>query len=280
MTSFDDWRPVRRLLRDYIRDLDALVDDLLPASLTPEAVLSRLDAITRTEAFSEAANAIAKRMVTGVAVNNAKSWRAAARKSTRSREIYSALRDELNGPVGFKVQQMIRENAQQIRSIPPHLAERTTKYISQREMQGARAEVIEKELRGKLPGLAKSKVRLIARTEVGKSETAITRARAENIGLNYFQWQTAEDGRVRKSHRHLDQVLVAWGDLPQPEALIGEKSTLGKGAPGEFPNCRCVALPLVSLDEIKWPARVYTSGRIVRMTRAEFARRNSLPIAA
>jgi len=38
-------------------------------------------------------------------------------------------------------------------------------------------------------------------------------------------------------------------------------------APAE---CRCDALPLASLDEVKWPAKVYRNGRIERMSRKQF----------
>ena len=72
------------------------------------------------------------------------------------------------------------------------------------------------------------------------------------------------------SHRPLDGVLVNWHDPPSPEALAREKSYFGKYHPGTVFNCRYLALPLVSLDEVRFPARVYTGGRIKRVSRTRF----------
>lgn len=94
---------------------------------------------------------------------------------------------------------------------------------------------------------------------------------AQSIGIEWYQWATSEDARVRRSHRKMNHVLVAWRDPPSPEALIGEKSP-GRYHAGELEGCRCVSLPVTSLDLISWPARVYTGGRIIRMSKGQFQR--------
>ena len=121
-----------------------------------------------------------------------------------------------------------------------------------------------------MPGLAESRIKLIARTEVSRSETALTRARAEDLDIQAYVWETVRDQRVRFSHKNLQGVIVFWDDPPQPEELIGEHTTLSKGNAGEFPNCRCLCAPLVSMQEVTWPARVFHNGRIHRMTWAAF----------
>lgn len=266
---FPDWN---RLVRLYEAEILSLMG---PVS-TPE----KLMLVASSPKFQEAAWRVAQHMATGVVKANARSWRTAAMKSTRAREIYKALRSEIeHGPVGQTVQAVVARNAELIRSLPIDVAQRVTQYIATEQQKGQRAEVIENELRRRLPELTKSRIRLIARTEVGKSETALTRARAERIGAHWFQWATSHDQRVRPSHRNLDGVLVKWEDPPSPEELIGEKS-YGHYAPGEIFNCRCVSLPLISLDEIAWPARCYLNGRISRFTRAEFTRAVGIPLAA
>jgi hypothetical protein len=45
-------------------------------------------------------------------------------------------------------------------------------------------------------------------------------------------------------------------------------------------NCRCVSLPLISLDEISWPARVHQHGNIRYMTRAAFRAYSGIEEAA
>ena len=86
------------------------------------------------------------------------------------------------------------------------------------------------------------------------------------------------DGRTRKSHRGMADVIVFWNDPPAPEDLFpiyGEngkkyKNTLGNYHAGCCPNCRCVPSPLIFKDDLKFPVKVYTNGKIVSMNKGEF----------
>lgn len=220
----------------------------------------------------EFAESIAQSMVTAVRVRNAQGWRAAANESTQSRLIHRLLRQELSGPVGREVERLVRANASLIRTLPTDIAAKTNAFVAAQQRRGLRSETIAKQLQERLPEMRAASVRLIARTETAKAETAVTQARAESIGIGWYEWHTSEDGRVRLSHRKMDGVLCKFSDPPAPEALIGDKSSLGHYAPGSCPNCRCLALPLVSLDEVSWPHRVYANGAITRMTRPQFLR--------
>lgn len=221
---------------------------------------------------NELAERIARSMVTAVRVRNAQGWRAAANESTKSRLIHRLMQQELSGPVGREMERLVRQNASLIRTLPSDIAEKTNAFIASQQRRGIRSETIAKALQGRLPEMRAASVRLLARTETAKAETAVTQARAESLGIGYYEWRTSEDGRVRFSHKKMDGVLCKFSDAPAPEALAGEKSTLGHYAPGGCPNCRCLALPLVSLDEVSWPHRVYHNGSIIRMTRAQFQR--------
>jgi SPP1 gp7 family putative phage head morphogenesis protein len=239
-----------------------------------------LRALLKNKTFQAEADRVAQRMTQAVTVANAKSWREAAMKGSNSRRIFEALRRELEGtPVGNEVQRIVRENAQLIQSLPLSVAQTVTEFVSKEQQKGKRSAEIEKELRTRIPQLTASRIRLIARTEVGKAESAVTRARSEDLDIDWFQWLSAEDQRVRPSHKNMDKVLARWIDLPSPELLVGEKN-YGKYAPGCTFNCRCVGNPVVSLDEISWPARVYFSDSITRMTRAQFSRQFGLQRAA
>lgn len=266
---FPSWQ---RLVRLYEQELSSLMG-------TPPTV-ERLYAISNSRKFQESAWRVAEHMVNGVAKANAASWREAAMKNSRARQIYESLRKELLSGPGHAVRRIVAQNASLIRSLPLDLAEKTTAYVAREQQKGRRASEIEKELRQRLPELTKSKVRLIARTEVSKSETALTRARSEEIGIKFYVWETSRDSRVRPSHRNMNSVIVSWNSPPAPEALIGQKSTLGHYHAGSCPQCRCVALPLISLDEIAFPARAYLNGSIRRISRAEFTRAVGVPLAA
>jgi len=272
VTSFDDKNPIKRILGAYQRDLTNYVDEFLPVSFRDIPGLA--------PAFEERARQIASRMILRVVQVNARSWREAARRTMQGRKIYEALLGDLRGPVGRGVEQIIAQNAQLISSIPDKLRVETSRYALEQYARGTRSEEVAKQVKRRFPQLAKARVDLIARTEVSKASTAITKARSEDIGISIYQWSTSEDARVRLSHRLMDKVIVYWSDAPSPEALVGEKSSLGHYHAGDCPNCRCTPLPVVDLREIAWPARMYAGGRIQRVTLAQFKRLNSLPIAA
>src|SRR6185312_11504719 len=255
----DHWKPTQRTMLDYARSIRRLLTDFLVDVQSP----SDLYNIAANGRFSMLADEVAHRMVAQAAVRNARSWKYAARQAMRSREIYQALEIEMSGPVGYAVRRMVQENASLIRSIPGDLARRMTKHITERQQSGVRAETISEELRKWLPHIAKSKANLIARTETARAETAFTRARAENLGLTHYQWLSAEDSRVRKSHRLMDKVLVRFDDPPSPEALAHEHSTLGKYNAGAAPNCFTEDTKVVSHSGIKTLWRAPYGGDII-----------------
>ena len=278
--NYNDWRPIHRNTQMYLHDLEAFVQEFIPWSILsgyqPELLLP---APFDEGLIAKAAERIARRMITGVAVTNARSWREAALRSLQGRRIAFGLQAEMRGVVGLRVNELIQKNAKLIQGLPEYLAQRVTAYVAREQRAGTRSAAIAKALHEKLPGFAKSRVKLIARTEVGKAESAITEARSEKLGLHWYEWATSEDQRVRPGHRKLATVLVAWSDPPAPEALAGETSQ-GHYHPGCIYNCRCLSLPLVSLDEVRWPHKLYHHGRIDYVGRAEFERWNRIDQAA
>ena len=209
------------------------------------------------------------KMVTQLFKDGGRNWKEAARKNSRGRAIYEALRFELQGRMGGEFAYQVRRNAEIIRTLPLDISRNITKYISEEAIKGRRASDIAFEIQQKFPHESRAKARLIARTEVSKTSTALTKSRAEDIGLNWYVWRTSEDQRVRTSHEHMDDVVVSWRDKPSPEALIGKRN-LGKYDAGCIFNCRCYPEVLVNIDDIKWPHKVYRNGRIQTMTRNQF----------
>jgi hypothetical protein len=67
-------------------------------------------------------------------------------------------------------------------------------------------------------------------------------------------------------------VLVSWRDPPSPEELAGEEKTYGKYHAGEIFNCRCEPLPLIEAEDVSWPHKVYTGGKIRMLGLKEFKR--------
>lgn len=265
----------RRIEVEFRRAIENLLLTRLniPPGATISEILDRISEVIRTETnFEKLGLLFSRRMVGQVKAINARSWREAARKAGRGQEIYASLRAELAGKIGERVNELVEENAQLISTIPQDIRESVAREIARLEQEGLRPNSIAEYIRLRIPKLAQSRAALIARTETAKAVTALTQARSEDLGIEWYQWLTAKDQRVRPAHKVFEKVLVRWEDPPAPEAFVRINSTLGRYNAGEAPNCRCVAIPVVDLDLITWPARVYRRGRIERMTRGRFAR--------
>lgn len=273
-------RPTR-IENIYRVELDRLFDKYfnLPTATTLGEINARLVEFAHARNFFSAfGQTMAKRMITMVVKENTTSWRLAASKASNGRIIHQMLRRDLDARtiVGARVNYLIEQNSHLISTVPENIQFKLAKWIQEQQVKGLRSEHILRQLQPKFHNLRTYEIRRIARTEVAKADTAITRARAESIGLNWYQWQTSEDARVRLSHRKMDLVLINWNDAPSPEMLVGEKSE-GHYHAGNIWNCRCIALPLTTLNEVSWPCKVYTNNTIRRLSRKQFVLISGMP---
>jgi SPP1 gp7 family putative phage head morphogenesis protein len=267
MQSKQDFTLPKRLAKAYERAITGHITRVLPPK-TPEQTFDQwIDAIARKSQeydAQEATEHLAGSMVRWVNSLNSRSWRAAANKATKSRLLHGLLQQEMQGPVGARVHTLVRENAQYISSLPRDAAEQLNREILRASQNGARPETIGRMARKRFPELLRSRINLIARTETAKASAALTQARCNYLNLPCYLWSTSEDARVRQSHRALDNVVVFWDDPPATDP------NLGYGHAGEFPNCRCTSIVILSLDDIKFPRRVYRRGAITVMTKPQF----------
>lgn len=276
MTS-QQWEIPGRIEQDYFRDILEILRryfDIDRGSGEPVRLLGAPEWLDRY------AWQAASRMVTGVYTNGARTWRTAARTAGRGDLIYRNLQQELSGAVGRRMRQLISLNAQLIRSLPQRLAARAAATAAERALGGERAEAVIRELPA---SLARSRARLIARTEVGKASTTLTQVRAEDLGAAWYVWETSRDGRVRPAHKFMQGVLVRWNDPASPEQLVRLKNPPAPYAPGNIYNCRCYPAPLLRYDQVSWPHKVFYGGSVRWMTLAAFRRIASveqLPLAA
>lgn len=209
-------------------------------------------------------------MVTSLFSDSGKTWREAARTNSKGKGIYEALKNELNGPVGKSINEQIKRNAKLIKSMPTSIRPQITTFVKEETLKGRRSENIAEDLLNRFPHMYESKAKVIARTEVSKTSTALTKARCDSLGLPIYIWRTSKDQRVRSSHDIMDDVIIFWNDPPSPEKLVGVKSKLGKYHAGDCPNCRCYSEPVIRLDFITWPHKVYYKNKIVTMTKKQF----------
>lgn len=266
-----DWSLKRRIEREYSQAIARILVRLPDAEniRSPAELLAAVENWSGSAVFKKSLQAVVASWITHINDGNSRSWREAARKSSKSRLIYQSLQKELAGTAGVKIAEIAKKNAKHISSLPLELAERATQYITDQAFKGVRSEELAKELLTRYKHLSESRAKLIARTESSKAQTALTRVRSEDLGLVWYIWTTSKDQRVRESHEHMDGVIINWNDPPSPEALAGERS-YGNYHAGDTFNCRCYPRPLLSPGDVSWPHKVYYNGRIQIMTRKRF----------
>ena len=272
--AFSMWRRARNVENAYRKALYSLVelfDQIAHSSGSDQNLYTRrMDEFQNSEEYNTFLLSVVRRMVTPLAVNNERTWREAARKATKGRVLYKALMEELGKGTQTIIDNQIMENVNLIKTLPHDVAEKVVKDIYENSLKGKRAKSIEQIIIGQTSKHARASARLIARTEVSKTTTALTKARSEQLDLHWYVWRTALDGdRVRRSHRNMEGVLVNWNEPPSPEALVGEKN-VGYYHAGNIWNCRCYPEPIVDIDDIPQNPKVYTQGKIERMSKAKF----------
>lgn len=254
-------RRYQRMISRLLKRAEAEIANL--ANPTPQMIIRTLTRFSSSKAFERMAEEAARQTVTMLAVGQKHTWRSAAAASSRGRAIYEALMMETgpNTAVGQSISAIVAENSKLIVTCPHDMALRFSKLARQREFEGVRPDEITEEIMKEARHLREFEARRIARTESAKASTALVQSRAEAMGLDFYIWRTAHDGRVRAQHEKMDGMICRWSDPPDPESMAGERS-YGRYHPGGIFNCRCIALPIIALEDIKFPAKVHVSGHI------------------
>ena len=252
-----------RIENEYRREIERLLnrmEDVLRKAKTPDDFMRILNSASYWADLSLRGEQAAKRMAARLNRAQSSTWRQAAVGSMRGREIFRQLQKEMQTQIGQRVRSIVRQNSSLIGSIPAKLAPGMSKLALEGQLAGKRAAEIAEEMKAKLPAEFHHRAQLIARTETAKASTALVQSRAEALGLKFYIWRTSEDERVRDSHRAMDGIVCMWSSPPSPEAIAGEERTFGSYHPGEIFNCRCLALPVVALEDLRFPVKVCTGG--------------------
>jgi len=238
--------PVRtgRAEKDFARALRGVarhVGDLIKAfeEGTVEQ-LSSLDALLRSYAAALLpwARVTAGRMLQDVNKRDADAWRALG--SSISVQLH---RDLQSAQMGEHMSRLLGEQVELIQSIPVKAAERVNEITRKGLVEGTRAaEHVEEIMRS--GHVAESHAMLIARTEVARTASVLTEARAQSAGSTHYIWRTAGDSAVRPGHKAMEGKVCAWADPP----AVDENGRIMHHHPGRIWNCRCYAEPIVSDD--------------------------------
>lgn len=127
---------------------------------------------------------------------------------------------------------------------------------------GERPEALSQELLRTFPALDNELSISVMRTKCAIASSAQVKFRSVKMGIAWYTWRTARDGdRVREAHRLMEGVLCNWNDPPNPHRLLdGSAGQLEH--PGYAPLCRCIALPVLSAEDIQLPVRLHIHGTI------------------
>lgn len=265
-----DWKYRKRNKTDidkYFDDLRSFFQNLFDDISSVNEGIARLDQISIDPRFDELANLAARNIITYQANANARTWREAARKSSKGRKLYKYLRKELNKNDEFNG--LILQSADLIKTLPRNIATRVVKRVTKLGIEGKRAYEIAEDIKRYFPEATKASATLIARTQVAKTYAYITETRAKSVGVTYYIWHTVGGPRVRDSHQHMNNVIVFYSDPPSPEELIGKKPQ-GRYHAGGIYNCRCYEEPVLDIEDVSFPHKVYSNGKITRMSKKQF----------
>lgn len=153
-------------------------------------------------------------------------------------------------PLLATMQTKVSENIERIKSIPERYFARVEAAVTDAWTQGLRWEAAVKSIQH-AGDVTESDAIRIARDQSAKMNSAFNRERQLQVGIRKYQWVTSEDERVRETHEDMEtggengDGVYAW-DEPGP--LLGTID--GKPChPGDDIQCRCVAIPIVDMDE-------------------------------
>lgn len=222
-------RTLRKIASEVQRIIDGFGDPL-----DDPAIAYRIDdALAKYGQLLEPwAASVGARMVVEVNQQDEAAW------NRLSRSMSVSLRSELAGAnIGVPVREALARQVSLIKSLPTQAGQRVHELTLKGITQGTRASEIATMI-ARSGEVTASRATLIARTEVSRTSTELTKARAITVGSSGYVWRTSRDADVRPSHRRMEGQLVQWDSPPTLDGLVGHAGCL--------PNCRCwtqVVLP-------------------------------------
>lgn len=140
---------------------------------------------------------------------------------------------------------VVSENLALIKSIPQEVLKEMQVVLSQGIISGNQKELV-KNLK-RIKGVQKDRAVFIARDQIHKAVEGFKQLQNTVLGIEYYEWLTAEDERVSSGiggHSQNNHRIFKYGSN---EAIISWSSKRGfyYGKPGDRPNCRCIAIGVI-----------------------------------
>jgi SPP1 gp7 family putative phage head morphogenesis protein len=220
-----------RQLRSVAKQVGSII-----RTFAPKGEVTNITQLTTTlERYSEMlkpwARTVAERMLTEVAQRDETAWLELGR--TMGRELKRELRF---APTGEALKEQLESQVNLITSLPLDAARRVHKLTLEALTTSARAEEVKQDIL-RSGHVTASRAMLIARTEVARTASTLTKVRAEYVGSVGYLWRTSKDVAVRLSHKQMEGQFVRWDEPPTLDQFQGHAGTI--------PNCRCWPEPVI-----------------------------------
>lgn len=267
------FKRMERIRLSYYKNIIRLYKDILSNVKEyeePLQIVKAVNEISQTYDFENFISTFTNNLFIKIETENAKDWRDAVLKSNKPNDFYKYLMENTQGQIMGLLRAKSLENATYIKTIPSLFAQKATEYAMEEYLKGNRASDIKNKILNMYSDITEVEAQRIARTEVSKASSQLIQIRSKAVGIDWYVWRTSKDARVRHSHDILEGVLVNFNNPPNPEKLAGEKYDYGVYNAGEIFNCRCYPEPVVDLEDITFPAKVYHNGKIIRMRKSDF----------
>lgn len=140
-----------------------------------------------------------------------------------------------------RISAFIVENVARIQKLGNAIADELESMLARAYAEGMGEAEVAAEI-AKRFGIAERQARFLARDQVQRLYTQVTRMQYQDLGVAVFRWMTREDTHVRNSHRVKHGRVFPYKGSRAPSFL-----------PGDEPGCRCWEEP--AMEEIKAGAR-------------------------
>ena len=140
------------------------------------------------------------------------------------------------------LEQWFQENLGMISSIPQELVEQLRQVLWEDISNQVPVKQIAEHIQHTCK-VSQNRAKFIARDQVGKLQSRLTRQQQTDAGVREYIWSSVHDSRVRQQHRKLNGKKFSWDDPPVSDPKTGRRCH-----PGEDYGCRCVALPVFNLN--------------------------------
>jgi SPP1 gp7 family putative phage head morphogenesis protein len=171
------------------------------------------------------------RMIEEVNARDVAAWREI------SKNMRSGLAHEIrNTQVGAVMAKLMAEQTELIAALPVEAAQRVQRLTLTGLIEGEQLGRIVAEIE-RSGEVSAAHARMIARTEVSRTASNLTEARAAVAGLPLYRWRATKDKKTRPNHAAMDGKICEWANPPE----IDEGGRLMRFHPGCIWECRCWA---------------------------------------